>query len=192
MGAGVFFCWKIQKWWEFLPNMPGMQSLKALLLFVKEQCRFLPPLHHHWSCVLIPLKCITFRRKKTLWPNLQIFFEKKTWNERKFIFHRHEDKKNNNKFDKKKLVCSVEPMWDLRTHKNFFFGKMFYYFSFTLMKNIFSIISGVFFHKNLLIWSKYVFSICNTSKIECHKGLFLDGNQRQGFLRHKNATSPHK
>ena len=25
-------------WWELLPNMPGMLILKALLLFVKEQC----------------------------------------------------------------------------------------------------------------------------------------------------------
>ena len=25
-------------WWELLSNMPDMQSLKALLLFVKEQC----------------------------------------------------------------------------------------------------------------------------------------------------------
>ena len=40
--------------WELLHNMPGLQSLKALLLFVKEQCGFFPPLHHHRSCVLIP------------------------------------------------------------------------------------------------------------------------------------------
>ena len=44
----------IFSWWELLPNMPGMQSLKALLLFVKEQCGFSSPLHHHRSCVLIP------------------------------------------------------------------------------------------------------------------------------------------
>ena len=42
-------------WWELLPNMPCMQSLKAHLLFVKEQCGFLLPLHHNWSCVIIPL-----------------------------------------------------------------------------------------------------------------------------------------
>ena len=41
-------------WWELLTNMPGVQSLKALLLFVNQQCRFLPPLHRHRSCVLIP------------------------------------------------------------------------------------------------------------------------------------------
>ena len=41
-------------WWELIPTIPGMQSLKALLFFVKEQCRFLPSLHHHRSCVLIP------------------------------------------------------------------------------------------------------------------------------------------
>ena len=43
MGARVFFMLKSSKmvvetqffsWWELLPNMPGMQSLKALLLFV--------------------------------------------------------------------------------------------------------------------------------------------------------------
>ena len=32
--------------------MPGMQSLKALLLFVKEQCGFSPPLHrHHYTII---------------------------------------------------------------------------------------------------------------------------------------------
>ena len=41
-------------WWELLHNMPGMQSLKALLLFAKEQCWFLRPLHHHRSFVLFP------------------------------------------------------------------------------------------------------------------------------------------
>ena len=27
-------------WWKLLPNLPGIQSLEALLLFVKEQCGF--------------------------------------------------------------------------------------------------------------------------------------------------------
>ena len=63
-GPGYFLLLKNSKmvaetqffsWWELLPNMPGMQSLKVLLLFVKEQCRFLTPLNHLWSCVLIPL-----------------------------------------------------------------------------------------------------------------------------------------
>ena len=59
---GHFFIWKVIvqthfSWWEPLPMpMPGMQSLKALLLFVKEQWGFLPPLYHHRSCVLNPLK----------------------------------------------------------------------------------------------------------------------------------------
>ena len=48
-GGGGIFLLKNKKmvvethffsWWELLPNMPGMQSLKALLLFVKEQCGF--------------------------------------------------------------------------------------------------------------------------------------------------------
>ena len=46
---------KFFSWLELLPNMSGMQSFKVLLLFVKKQCRFSPPLHHHQSCVLIPL-----------------------------------------------------------------------------------------------------------------------------------------
>ena len=44
----------ISLWWELLHNMSGMQSFKVLLLFFKEQCRFLLPLHHNRSCVLIP------------------------------------------------------------------------------------------------------------------------------------------
>ena len=45
---------KFFSWWELIPNMPGMKSLKALLLSVMEQCGFLRPLLHHWYCVLIP------------------------------------------------------------------------------------------------------------------------------------------
>ena len=63
MGAGDIFIEKFKSgcrdpiflWWELLPNLPGIQSLKALLLFVKGQCQFLPPLHHHQLCFLIPL-----------------------------------------------------------------------------------------------------------------------------------------
>ena len=63
-GGGYFFVEKFKSGrrdqifflrWELFPNILGMQSLKALLLFIEEQCEFLPPLHHHRSCVLIPL-----------------------------------------------------------------------------------------------------------------------------------------
>ena len=43
-------------WFELLQKMPCMQSVKALLLFVMEQYRFLLPLHHHRSGVLIPYR----------------------------------------------------------------------------------------------------------------------------------------
>ena len=54
--------------------MPGMQSLKAIPLFVKEQCGFLPLLQHDWSCVIIPLSMLTdsmFFTESAPWPILQ-------------------------------------------------------------------------------------------------------------------------
>ena len=50
-GRGIYFFEKVKigrrdpiLWWELLPNMPGRQSLKALLFFVKEQCWTTTPL----------------------------------------------------------------------------------------------------------------------------------------------------
>ena len=44
--GGYFFKVKMGRtdpiflWWELSPNMQGMQSLKALVLFVEEQCQY--------------------------------------------------------------------------------------------------------------------------------------------------------
>ena len=77
---------------------------------------------------------------------------------------------------------------DIIYEKPLNFGKIIYNFFLAYEKDV-SMISRFFFHRNLLIWSKYVFSKCNTFTIECNKGLFLDINLKKklGFFKGKTT-----
>ena len=69
-----------------------------------------------------------------------------------------------------------------------FFGKRFYYFFNSHKRYFFEYFQ--IFHKKLLIWTKYVFLTCNTFKIECNKGRFLDVNLKTRFFERKNRKNP--
>ena len=89
----------------------------------------------------------------------------------------------------KKKFCRVWRfhMWDLQTHLNFFRQNNFLFFS-ILMKNTFSFIPR-FFHKKMLIWSKFVVLTFNIFEIEWNKGLFYV-NLKTRFFRGKNSQKP--
>ena len=76
-------------------------------------------------------------------------------------------------------------------HTKTFFGKIFYNFFYTPMKNIFIIISRFFPHIFLDLVKICVFKVEYIS-IECNEGFFLDVNQKRRFLDLQNIPKTTK